>query len=426
MNRILAGLMTCVAALLVGACGGGGYSLGSSAAAPTDVVVAAGDSSATVSWTMAPGVDYWIFLAPTDSINTSNWTSFLGARSVIRATSPQLVTQLSNGTTYAFTVNARVGNGPGGPGTPSQAIIPRIAGGVWVPATPLGTADLLGAAFGVIGTTTISPVSSFLAVGKGGAIYTSADGKSFAPQQSTVSADLRCAVFGGTYLAAGANGTVVSSADAITWAAKTSGTSAALNGLTTNGAGTYVAVGAGGAIVTSGDSGATWTLANSGTTKDLYAVTYGLSGSANAFVAVGSGGTMVASIDGVTWTPAASASTSADLRGITYASVLTLVSGAVTSAPVWVAVGSGGVILTSADAVTWSAPASGTGASLNAITYNTRFVAVGNGGTVLTSDDAGVSWQAQNSRSSANLAAITHNPYGYLAVGAAGANLTAF
>ena len=427
MNRILAGLVTCVAALLAGACGGGGgFSLGSSAAAPTDVVVSAGDSSATVTWTMAPGVDYWIMLAPTDSINTANWTSFLGARSVIKAISPQLVPQLTNGVTYAFTVNGRVGNGPGGPGTPSQAIIPRIAGAIWTPGANLGVTDLLGAGFGVTGTNTISPVSTFVAVGTGGKIYTSADAKTPTAQQSTVTTDLRSAVFGGTYIAAGANGSIVTSADAITWAAKTSGTGATLNALATNGGGTYVAVGAGGAITTSADSGATWKLASSGTTKDLYAITYGLSGSSNVFIAVGSAGTTLASVDGLTWTAAAAAPTSADLKGITYAPVLMVVSGAITTAPAWVAVGRGGTILASADAATWTTVASGSSTNLNAVTYNTRFIAVGDAGTILTSDDGGVSWQAQISHTSANLAAITHDAYGYLVVGPAGTNLTAF
>lgn len=429
MNRILAGLVTCVAVLLAGACGGGSFSLGSSAPAPTDVVVAAGDASATVTWTMAPGVDYWIMFAPTDSISTANWTSFLGARSVIKAASPQLIGGLVNGATYAFTVNGRVGNGAGGPGSPSQAIVPRIAGGLWVPGSPLTSSDLLGAgtasAVSTVGNVS-TVVYNFFAVGAAGKIFSSSDGKTWTAPNSTVSADLKSAVFGGNFVAAGANGTIVLSTDEATWAAKSSGTGNTLNGLATNSAGTYVAVGAGGTITTSTDSGATWNLANSGTTRDLFAVSYGSSGGVNVYVAVGAQGTMLASADGVNWTSAnISTATTADLKGIAYTAVLP-VAGLLTSLPTWVAVGSGGTIITSNDAGTWTVRASGSSNTLNAATYNTRFVAVGNAGTVLTSDDGGVTWEAQLSNTTSNLFAITHNIYGYLAVGAAGTNLTAF
>jgi len=429
MTRILAGLVTCVAVLLAGACGGGDYSLGSSAPAPTDVVVAAGDSSATVTWTMAPGVDYWVMFAPTDSITTANWTSFLGARSVIKAVSPQLIGGLVNGATYAFTVNGRVGNGPGGPGSASQAIVPRIAGAIWVPGSPLSSGDLLGAGLATAVTTVdnFSTVTyNFFAVGAGGKIFSGSDGKTWAAQNSTVSADLRSAVFGGIYVAAGANGTIVESADATTWSTRASGTSSTLNGLATNGAGTYVAVGAGGSITTTTDGGATWKLASSGTTQDLFAITYGSSGGINVFVAVGAQGTMLISADGLAWSAGnIAAANGADLKGIAFTPT-TFLSGLLTSLPTWIAVGSGGTIISSNDASTWTLRASGSSNTLNAVNYNTRFVAVGDAGTVVTSDDDGLSWQAQASKTSANLTAITHNPYGYVVVGAAGTNLTAF
>ena len=52
----------------------------------------------------------------------------------------------------------------------------------------------------------------------------------------------------------------------------------------------------------------------------------------------------------------------------------------------FVAVGDGGVILTSPDGVNWTARVSGTYNSLFGVTYgNGTFVAVGDGGTILTS-----------------------------------------
>ncbi len=427
MNRILAGLVTCVAVLLAGACGSGSFSLGSSAPPPSDMQVVAGDTSATVTWTMAPGVDYWIMLAPTASITSSNWSSFLGARSVIRAVSPQLVTGLLNGTTYAFTINGRQGNGAGGQGAASQAIVPRLAGGSWLAGSALGSGDLAGATYGSVGTAgTASAVSSFVAVGAGGKIYSSNDAKTWTAQNSSVSADLKCAVFGGAYLAAGAAGSIVTSADAITWAAVNSGTSSTLNGLATNNAGTYIAVGAGGSISTSSDSGSTWKAVSSGTTRDLYAIAYGSNGSSNVFIAVGAQGTVLSSADGLTWTSVA-APTTADLKGVSYAAVPTTVAGVVTSSTVtWVAVGNGGSVISSNDSASWALRSSGSSKDLSAVTFNTRFVALGDAGTLLTSDDGGLSWQAQLSPSSAKLSAITHSLYGYLAVGAAGTNLTAF
>lgn len=406
MKRILASLAASLALLLLVSCGGGTFDQGSSAAMPTDVTVDAGDTSATVTWTMAPGVDYWIMFAPATSINTSNWTSILGARSVIKAVSPQLIGGLVNGYTYSFIVNGRVGNGAGGPASPSIAIVPRISGADWRAGKALGSSPLYGAAFG----------AQFLAVGTGGQAYTSLDGKTWTQQNSTVTSDLRAAAWGGNYLAVGAGGTIVFSADALTWVTKSSGTTNRLNGLATNLAGTYVAVGAQGTITTSTDGGLTWATTTSGTTQDLSAVTYGAS--PGAFIAVGANGTLLTSADGKAW-QAMALPTSADLRGISYALVgLTI--------PTYVALGANGTLLTSSDAVTWTQRTTGTSMGLNAASYTSRLVVVGDAGTILTSDDYGVTWQAQTSNSSANLVAITHNLYGYLAVGSAGANLTGF
>ena len=55
---------------------------GSSASPPTDVAVVPGDGSITITWTMQPNVEYWLFYGPTAFISTSNWTDpSIGARS---------------------------------------------------------------------------------------------------------------------------------------------------------------------------------------------------------------------------------------------------------------------------------------------------------------------------------------------------------
>ena len=119
-------LATLMVAVLVSACGGSG---GSSAPAPAGgITVTPGDGTATITWSMAPGVKYWLFYAPNKTITTTDWINVPGSRAVLDVTSPYVVTGLANGFTYYFTVNGRNGDGPGGPGSPTVSIVPRPAG----------------------------------------------------------------------------------------------------------------------------------------------------------------------------------------------------------------------------------------------------------------------------------------------------------
>ena len=61
MKRLIAGVVAIAAVLVLAGCG----SSGSSASPPTDVAVVPGDGYVTATWTMSPGVDYWMFYAPT-------------------------------------------------------------------------------------------------------------------------------------------------------------------------------------------------------------------------------------------------------------------------------------------------------------------------------------------------------------------------
>jgi photosystem II stability/assembly factor-like uncharacterized protein len=87
-----------------------------------------------------------------------------------------------------------------------------------------------------------------------------------------------------------------------------------------------------------------------------------------------------------------------------------------------VVVGDSGTIVTSTDGTNWNpiTPAPLT-QGLRAIRFATRFVAVGQGGIVAYSDDA-INWLTTPSGSTSDLAAITFAPATYLAVGASGAN----
>lgn len=387
------------AALLITGC-----DMGSSASPPGEVKVVAGDGSVTLTWEMEPGVEYWVFSAAAEGVTPENCSSLPECKTVMGAVSPQVVSGLANGTTYSFTINGRIDGGPGGPGSASVSAVPRVAGNVWTEGTSPGLAALRGVTYG----------ASFLAVGSGGAMYTSPDASSWVALASGISGDLNAAVYGNAaYIAAGAGGVMLRSTDdLVSWTQPVSGTTNDLYALAYNGS-LFLAVGAFGTIITSED-GENWTLRYSGTSSHLYGVAYGN----GLYVAVGADGTVQTSSDGATW-QAALSQTSLDLKGVAF------------GPDIFVATGETGALLTSTDGVTWipqtpiaSSP------TLNAVIfgnefYGTQFVAVGNGGAIYTSAD-GIDWSAPSSGSTHDLYAVTYGNYGYSAVGAEGANLFSF
>ncbi len=180
-----------------------------------------------------------------------------------------------------------------------------------------------------------------VAVGANGTILTSTDsGTTWAAQTSGTTNDLFGATVNTTagFVVVGAQGTVLSSGNGTTWTVGASPTTLDLRsvawapiGLT----GTFVAVGVAGALVTSTD-GATWTAQAPISTASLSAVIEG-----SQFVTVGAGGVIYTSTDGITWQPAVSGTTT-DLYAVTFTgtSVLTPQIG-------YAAVGAAGVNLTS-------------------------------------------------------------------------------
>lgn len=406
MKQLSAFFLAIIAALSLAGCG----NKGDPAPAPADVKVVPGDSGATVSWTMAPGVEYWVFVAAANGVTPENCSTLSACRTVANSISPQVVTGLINGTTYSFTVNGRTGGGPGGPGSPSISIVPRLAGSSWTVGSPMGANDLRGVTFGTV----------FVAVGTQGAIFSSTGGITWTAQNSGVSSDLNAAVYGGTYMAAGAGGAMLSSTDAVTWTPRTSTTGSNIYALTANGGGGYLAAGANGTIIYSNDSGANWAAATSGTTNDLHGLAYGN----GRYVAVGANGTLLTSADAAAW-QAVTGQSSSDLIGVAYG-LLAATSTTSTVTSRFVAIGADGTLTTSTDGVAWTPqPPIAATSRLAAITFGTQFVAVGANGSIFTSAD-GINWQAQTSGTSSNLNAITHNFTGYSVVGDAGVNLAAF
>ncbi len=426
-------LATLMAVLMLVACGG------EAAPAPTGLTVAAGETSASVSWDMVDGVEYWLFfgptsVAPTDTSSMHGWIGLPGGNVLLKVTSPYLVTGLINGTSYSFSVNGRTGGGPGGSGAAAVSVVPRIAGSNWVAgsAGSMGSHDLRSLAYSInttstvltsttssIPTTVTTTVTNYVAAGAGGAMYSSPDGSTWSAINYATTSNLNGASYFGTYKLVGDGGLVLASPDAITWTPQTSPTTQNLYAIASNNLNLNVAVGASGTIITSPD-GVTWTAAsNTATSNDLYAVTYSTYNS-GTWVAVGAGGTVVESADGLTWHSVAS-NTTADLHGIA-SMTNTSTTGVVTAT--FVAVGTTGTVLSSTDGNTWATQVLPGVTALNAVTYGDQFIAVGSGGNIFISTD-GLAWTPTAAATSQDLYAVVHGLYLYAAVGAAGTNLLA-
>jgi hypothetical protein len=134
--------------------------------------------------------------------------------------------------------------------------------------------------------------------------------------------------------------------------------------LITYGNGLFVAVGLNGTILTSADL-STWTLANSNTTNQLYAVSY----AGGIFIAVGAQGAILTSSDGVAWT-LRNSGTSQYLNEIAYGGGTFVVVGGTPPNP--------GTILTSLDGEVWTEQSyPGRGPFWGVAYGNNTFVAVG-------------------------------------------------
>lgn len=158
-----------------------------------------------------------------------------------------------------------------------------------------------------------------------------------------------------------------------------------------------------------------WTAVTPVTTQDLWSVCYGQSNRQNVFVAVGTGGTILTSPDGAEWT-AQSSGTNVWLVAVNYCDGL------------YIAVGDQGTILTSPDAVNWTLQVQG-GARLNAVAQvpgSDWIIAVGQDGAALTSND-GVHWSTENLGTTDwvhGLYVTADAPYSVTAVGQAGTVVT--
>jgi len=393
--------------------------------APTGLAVAPGDGQVTVSWDPQPGLTYWIFFQAGSTVTAAA----SGVPLIFDAQSPRVVANLTNGTQYAFVMNATDHDSRAGPSTPVVLATTRAAGASWISGVPLGgnaPQNLNRVAFGAVPVSGVI-TSRIVVVGNAGTIfagdynYTNASppGVTAWTQVTSTSlpvgfaSDLTAATYTGPeFLALGADGSILRSADSNTWTSANSipNNGARMNGLTLGvvfGAAMVVAVGNAGSIFISTDL-VTWTpAAASNTTNDLYSVSFINGG----FVATGANGTLLTSTDASTWV-VQNSNTSTALRGAAF--------GTGSAGARYVVVGDAGTILTSSDGTIWNPIVPPLLQDLRGITFGSRFVAVGQGGAVAYSDD-GTTWQLSTA-GPADLSAVVFTPGMYVAVGASGAN----
>ncbi|MCX6953889.1 MAG: hypothetical protein NTV51_17200, partial [Verrucomicrobia bacterium] len=195
----------------------------------------------------------------------------------------------------------------------------------------------------------------------------------------------------GRFVAVGEQGTILSSADGVTWAAERHPYSGSLapdiNGITYGG-GRFVAVsrdiGLGENVITSTD-GRTWARQ----TVDRRGFQMQFVAFANGQYVAGGGGILMVSADAVTWRTVWTGSSwlYAGVRGATR----------------WVVSGMDGTMLTSTDGSAWTEDSLGQRATLYALGYrNGRFLGVGVNGFTITGNNAsvfssadGLTWTAQ-------------------------------
>jgi lysophospholipase L1-like esterase len=242
----------------------------------------------------------------------------------------------------------------------------------------------------------------YVAVENVGTISSSTDGTNWTKQYSDTVYPLHSVTYGNNqFIAVGWNGRILGSADGTNWTVKTSGTKESFFGIG-YGNNQFVTVGGGyGGAISKSANGNTWTASNIGNIAYpqnmwLIAVAYGN----GSFVAVGSSGQILTSADGIAWT-AASYTAAAWLTSVIYANNQ------------FVAVGQNpynqnAIIATSTNGTDWVQRSSGTTNGLWSVAYgNNQYIAVGANGTILASTD-GISWTKKSSGTTKYLSSITY------------------
>ena len=440
------------------------YIPGGPAAAPTNVVVTAGDSSAVITWDMLPGVEYLAFWDLGSVISIASCASSpTCTASGGYITSPYVISGLFNGTPYSVTINGRTEGAKGGPGSPSISFTPILAGpsNTWTLGNTLGYGNLLGVTFGNIwDNSSFLYVNEYISTGANNALFSSYDGITwnslnwnplYSPAPNTTFYGITN--FGTTFIGVGQGGAILYSyfdgVNPLTWNYAPSSTTNNLYAVFNTGA-FVIAVGQSGTIITTSSigfpTGPTWNPPEPPPTQyDLKSIILGY----GFYVAVGSHGTLLTSGDAINWQANTTIPSSVNFTSVAFGMVTSTLTGLQT--PTFVAVGSGGQIYTNTDfiGVTWSpislpSPQSNdTTPQLTAVTFGSRtssipsnsiavaatsqFIAVDDKGNVFTSFD-GLSWAPQPLTITGGqpLYSITSGLSDYTAVGAGGLNIHSY
>jgi len=461
---------------------------GSSAPPPAWLPPTAGDGRVMLEWTPVSGVDYWIFTATDPSLTAFNWTGLSHAYAQANVPTPYYMCGLIDDLPYYFATNGRINGGPGGTSSPTISATPYNASTHWaLNPTPLAkivsnqvvNPNIFGLGYASLTTcpnnATISATGVFAAVGAGGAIFTSNDGKFWSLEASPVPVTTPPtnlnAVSGYAanqnnplnpsmrWMAVGDAGTVVYYQEGTGWVLANSLANSTLNTANPNSyslhsvtqaGSTFYAVGDAGTIISSSDAINWYRRPSPGTTNatanKLNGVTYG----GGVYVAVGDSGTILTSVDGNTWVPPTT-TTPAIPAGINLQKVASFVS---SYGNIYVAVGDAGTIVTSTNIsgrFTWTTqtalpglpnlvgitvesravetnPAYGTvpipDPSLGFIS-SAQFVAIDSAGNAYTSVN-GYIWSAPIPTGATGLNALVSSGFGYVAAGNTGATAYAF
>lgn len=239
-----------------------------------------------------------------------------------------------------------------------------------------------------------------VAVGSGGAIYTSTDGLNWVLRRSNLIKHLRGVTYGGgMFVAVGEGGAIVTSLDGVAWNVLDGGTDANRELWAVHHDGTrFFAVGSqvpSGALVLSSTDGENWADVSpaGGVPETLFGIAY----NGSRYVAVGDGGVILHSQGGVAWNslywPGISAFYDVMHDGSRFHAVGKNTTG-------------NGILRSSNDGATWEYRNIGAVAPLNkVIRAGSGYLALGNTGTVITSPDGGDVWTKRSSQCEGSLRA---------------------
>ncbi len=294
---------------------------------------------------------------------------------------------------------------------------PRLRGITWDGSLYVASSDdgaILTSADGIAWHTrsinsiaqTIAPTpKQFLAVGDNGLVLSSSDGTSWTKRASGISDNLHdVAWIEGLFVVVGANGTILSTDySGTTWNTESSESTETLRSITFNETSSVIAVGDNGTILTRNLAGTSWTqVAADVTSADLHSVTWYLN-----YIAVGSGGTILTSINTTDWQAATNppAEFFTDLLHVSWHDMSAAIGD-----EFFLATGKNGTLLTTtSDINTWVPRTSNITDEwlFDSAWDGTNHIVVGSNGTLITSTSLdGSIWTTQNAQTSEHLLSL--------------------